>query len=237
MRVVIVGTGIAGLIAAHRASARHEVVLVTKAELTESNTRYAQGGSPPRCSPTTRPPRTSPTRSRRAPGCATPHAVEVLCTEGPERVRDPLSRWASRSTPTPREHSLAGTRPRTPPSGAACRRRRHRAGDEVALLRAVKAIAVEVHEHAFLLTLVVEPGPDGPRVTGSICSGPTAPPSASPPTPWCSPPGARGSSTPTPPTRRHDGRRHAAAWRAGAVLSDLSSSSSTRRRSRFRVTT
>ena len=31
MRVVVVGTGIAGLITAYRASAHHEVVLVTKA--------------------------------------------------------------------------------------------------------------------------------------------------------------------------------------------------------------
>ena len=42
--VVIVGTGIAGLIAAIGASQSHEVTLVTKAELSESNTRYAQGG-------------------------------------------------------------------------------------------------------------------------------------------------------------------------------------------------
>ena len=44
MRVVVVGTGIAGLITAYRASANHDVVLVTKAELAESNTKYAQGG-------------------------------------------------------------------------------------------------------------------------------------------------------------------------------------------------
>ena len=43
-RIVIVGTGIAGLIAAYRASAEHAVVLVTKADLGESNTKYAQGG-------------------------------------------------------------------------------------------------------------------------------------------------------------------------------------------------
>ena len=43
-RVVVVGTGIAGLITAYRASRNHEVVLVTKAELAESNTKYAQGG-------------------------------------------------------------------------------------------------------------------------------------------------------------------------------------------------
>ena len=43
-RVIVVGTGIAGLITAYRASKRHEVILVTKSELAESNTKYAQGG-------------------------------------------------------------------------------------------------------------------------------------------------------------------------------------------------
>ena len=43
-RVIVVGTGIAGLITAYRASRNHEVVLVTKSELAESNTKYAQGG-------------------------------------------------------------------------------------------------------------------------------------------------------------------------------------------------
>ena len=43
-RIVVMGSGIAGLIAALELSAKHDVTLVTKSELMESNTRYAQGG-------------------------------------------------------------------------------------------------------------------------------------------------------------------------------------------------
>ncbi|HEV7811323.1 MAG TPA: FAD-dependent oxidoreductase, partial [Leifsonia sp.] len=43
-RVVVVGSGIAGLVAALEASRTHEVTVVTKSELAESNTAYAQGG-------------------------------------------------------------------------------------------------------------------------------------------------------------------------------------------------
>lgn len=43
-RVVIVGTGIAGLSAALRLARRHEVTVVTKGSLGESNTAWAQGG-------------------------------------------------------------------------------------------------------------------------------------------------------------------------------------------------
>ena len=44
MRVVVVGSGIAGLNLALRASSLGEVLLITKKELVESNTNYAQGG-------------------------------------------------------------------------------------------------------------------------------------------------------------------------------------------------
>jgi L-aspartate oxidase len=44
MRVVVVGSGIAGLYAAVKASVNHQVTLITKDVLGESNTHYAQGG-------------------------------------------------------------------------------------------------------------------------------------------------------------------------------------------------
>lgn len=44
MRIVVVGSGLAGLLTAIEASTAHEVVLVTKGALTESNTVHAQGG-------------------------------------------------------------------------------------------------------------------------------------------------------------------------------------------------
>ena len=43
-KLVVIGSGIAGLIAAVEASRTHEVTLVTKSNLAESNTHYAQGG-------------------------------------------------------------------------------------------------------------------------------------------------------------------------------------------------
>ena len=43
-KLVVIGSGIAGLIAAVEGSRTHEVVLVTKSTLSESNTHYAQGG-------------------------------------------------------------------------------------------------------------------------------------------------------------------------------------------------
>ena len=43
-RILVVGSGIAGLIAALQLSTRYAVTLVTKSELAESNTRWAQGG-------------------------------------------------------------------------------------------------------------------------------------------------------------------------------------------------
>ena len=43
-RIIVVGSGIAGMTAALEAVGRHDVTLLTKAELAQSNTRYAQGG-------------------------------------------------------------------------------------------------------------------------------------------------------------------------------------------------
>ncbi len=42
--VLVIGSGVAGLLIALKAAAFGKVVLITKSELTESNTRYAQGG-------------------------------------------------------------------------------------------------------------------------------------------------------------------------------------------------
>src|SRR3546814_17709577 len=88
MRVVVVGTGIAGLIAAHRASKLHDVVLVTKSRLSESNTRYAQGGIAVALFPDDSVESHVADTLRAGAGLCDPVAVEVLCAEGPPRVRD-----------------------------------------------------------------------------------------------------------------------------------------------------
>ena len=87
-RVVVVGTGIAGLIAALKASQNHEVTLVTKAELSESNTKYAQGGIAVAMFPDDSVASHIEDTLKAGAGLNDRHAVEILCAEGPQRIRD-----------------------------------------------------------------------------------------------------------------------------------------------------
>jgi len=87
-RTIVVGSGIAGLIAAIELSAQHAVTLVTKAALAESNTRWAQGGiAAAMFSDDSIADHIADTLTAGA-GLCNPAAVEVLCTEGPDRIRD-----------------------------------------------------------------------------------------------------------------------------------------------------
>ncbi|MBA8991189.1 L-aspartate oxidase [Curtobacterium pusillum] len=91
MHVVIVGSGIAGLTAAIRASARHDVTLVTKGALTDGATAYAQGGVAVALGADDSASLHQADTHVAAAGSADVRAVEVLCTDGPARVRDLLS--------------------------------------------------------------------------------------------------------------------------------------------------
>jgi len=163
VRVVVVGTGIAGLITAYRANANgHDVVLVTKAELAESNTRYAQGGIATALFPDDSVASHVEDTLRAGAGLCDPHAVEVLCGEGPQRVRDLIALGVEF------DREADGELARGHEGAHSVHRVLHAGGDatglaiEVALLRAVKRLAVEVHEHTFLRELLVEDG----RVVG-----------------------------------------------------------------------
>ncbi len=91
MHVVIVGSGIAGLTAAIRASARHDVTLVTKGAVTDGATGYAQGGVAVALGADDRPALHEQDTHDAAAGSADARAVEVLCGDGPARVRDLLA--------------------------------------------------------------------------------------------------------------------------------------------------
>ena len=91
MHVVIVGSGIAGLTAAIRASARHDVTLVTKGALADGATAYAQGGVAVALGADDSSSLHQADTHVAAAGSADARAVEVLCTDGPARVRDLLS--------------------------------------------------------------------------------------------------------------------------------------------------
>jgi L-aspartate oxidase len=87
-KVIVVGSGIAGLIAAVKAAADHEVILITKDDLGESNTHYAQGGIAAVMSQhDSVAEHVADTMAAGADFCYQP-AVEVLCSEGPKRIDD-----------------------------------------------------------------------------------------------------------------------------------------------------
>lgn len=220
-RVVVVGTGIAGLITAYRVSAHHEVVLVTKAELAESNTKYAQGGVAVAMFPDDSPASHAADTLVAGAGLCDPVAVDVLCGEGPQRVRELIELGVAFDR-------VGGELARGHEAAHSARRVIHAGGDatglaiEVALLRAVKNIAVEVHEHTFMRELLTEDGPDGRRVVGISAIGPDGMGRDIPADIVVLASGGAGqlySHTTNPTVTTGDGV--AAAWRAGAVLADV----------------
>ncbi|MFO7691401.1 MAG: L-aspartate oxidase [Cryobacterium sp.] len=175
-QVIVVGSGLAGLIAAVRATdAGHRVILVTKAELPDSNTRYAQGGIAVALFPDDSVAAHVSDTLQAGAGLCTPEAVQVLCAEGPERVRD-LIRFGvdfdRDESGVARGREAAHSRSRV----------LHAGGDatgavvQAALVatarqRAARTISADsagpgsltIHEHAMLTDLVVRDG----RVAGA----------------------------------------------------------------------
>ena len=164
--VIVVGTGIAGLVAALRAARTHSVTLLTKAELGESNTRYAQGGIAAALFPDDSIRSHIDDTLAAGAGLNAPAAVEILCTEGPERIRDLVGLGVDFD----REHGgsgLAGlARGREAAHSSA--RILHAGGDatgaviESALVAAVCASEVAILEYRFVRDLIVREG----RVVG-----------------------------------------------------------------------
>lgn len=225
MRVVVVGSGIAGLVVASRAARHHDVVLVTKASLAEANTRYAQGGIAAVMFPDDSVEAHVADTLVAGAGMCDPVAVEVLCSQGPDRVRDlmelgvELDRVAGPGSPLARGREAAHSASRV----------LHAGGDatglaiEVGLVRAVRRTAVEIHENTVLRDLVVEPGVAGvPHVVGITAVGPEGEPLLVPADAVVLASGGAGQlfkHTTNPAVTTGDGV--AAALRAGAVVQDL----------------
>lgn len=86
--VIVIGAGIAGLYTALKASEQGQVVMITKTSLTESNTRYAQGGIAAVISATDSPALHRQDTLLAGVGLCEEEAVNVLVHEGPCRVHD-----------------------------------------------------------------------------------------------------------------------------------------------------
>ena len=85
---MIVGSGIAGLVAALEASRVHDVTLVTKASIGESNTRYAQGGIAASLGADDSVASHVSDTVRAGSGLVDERMARILCSEGPARVLD-----------------------------------------------------------------------------------------------------------------------------------------------------
>ena len=157
--ILVVGSGIAGLIAALELSRKHAVTLVTKAVLAESNTRWAQGGiAAVMFSDDAVSDHIADTLAAGA-GLCNPNAVNVLCTEGPDRIRDLIRLGVAF------DHTPDGQLARGLEAAHSKARVLHAGGDatgltvETALVRAVRnQPTISILEHTFALDLVLRNG-------------------------------------------------------------------------------
>jgi L-aspartate oxidase len=160
-RAIVVGSGIAGLIAALELSRERDVTLVTKAQLAESNTRWAQGGIAVAMFEDDSVAEHVADTLRAGAGLCNVKAVEVLCAEGPQRIRDLMAlgvEFDRKNGELARGMEAAHSHARV----------LHAGGDatglsiEMALVLAVRKANVRLMEHTFACDLVM----DGERVCG-----------------------------------------------------------------------
>jgi L-aspartate oxidase len=152
--IIVVGSGIAGLIAALELSRTHAVTLVTKARLEDSNTRFAQGGIAAAMFSDDSVAEHIADTLRAGAGLCDPAAVEVLCSEGPGRIRDLVRLGVDFDQ---HEGELA----RGLEAAHSRARVLHAGGDstgltiELALARAVRAAGIPVMDHTFACDLIL----------------------------------------------------------------------------------
>lgn len=86
--VIVIGTGIAGLFTAIKASEHNQVLIIAKKSVLDSNTRYAQGGIAAVISEEDSPAYHRQDTLIAGAGLCSHHAVDVLVHEGPQGVED-----------------------------------------------------------------------------------------------------------------------------------------------------
>jgi L-aspartate oxidase len=171
--LLVLGSGVAGLSAAVRAAKTHgmRVGVLTKAELHQATTRWAQGGVAAVLSddPDSTDLHLADTLAAGA-GLCDPDAVRVLVDEGPARVNELIALGAIFDRDSRGELLLARegghSHARVVHAGGAA------TGVEVerALVAAVHQTAAAVYEHWFALELLIEGG----RCDGVVALGPSA---------------------------------------------------------------
>jgi len=163
VEVVVVGSGIAGLTAAlHALADGCRVTVVTKGELTESNTRYAQGGIAAVMSADDSVADHLRDTLVAGAGLADAAAAEVLVSEGPRRLAELIERGVAF------DRTDDGTLVRGLEAAHSAPRILHAGGDATgaaieqalvtALRRACAGGHLQILEHAFLVDLVCDDG-------------------------------------------------------------------------------
>ncbi|NJC82012.1 L-aspartate oxidase [Planosporangium mesophilum] len=154
--VVVVGSGVAGLTAAlHLREAGLHVTVVTKVNIDDGSTRWAQGGIAAVLDPYDTPAAHAQDTLVAGVGLCDPAAVDVLANEGPVRVRE-LMRWGAEFDRNP-DGSLMLTRE----GGHHANRIVHAGGDATGaeVQRALHAAVrrdpwIRLVEHALVLDLL-----------------------------------------------------------------------------------
>ncbi|QKW39506.1 L-aspartate oxidase [Actinomadura sp. NAK00032] len=152
--VVVVGSGIAGLVTALRCRPHGRVLLVTKALLDAGSTRWAQGGIAAALAPDDSPEDHLADTLTAGVGLCDEDAVRALVTEGPDAVRGLIDLGAVF------DEAAGGGIALTREGGHHRRRIAHAGGDATgaeisrALLAELKDSGVEVIEHALVLDLL-----------------------------------------------------------------------------------
>ncbi len=157
--VLVVGSGVAGLTAAlHLREAGLHVTVVTKVNIDDGSTRWAQGGIAAVLDPLDTPAAHAADTLVAGVGLGDPAAVEVLVREGPARVRE-LIRWGATFDRYP-DGSLMLTRE----GGHHAKRIAHAGGDATGaeVQRALHAAVrrdpwIRLVEHALVLDLLRAP--------------------------------------------------------------------------------
>lgn len=216
--VIVIGSGIAGLFTAIKASEKDRVILITKKSMLESNTRYAQGGIAAVISEDDSPAYHRQDTLLAGAGLCSSEAVDILVNEGPEGVKELMMLGTAFDL---ENGELALTK-----EGAHSHRRiLHAHGDATGyeIVRALSEQAgthpnIEVWDNHYVIDLITEENeclgalvqrPDGQRVflrgnATILCSGGA---------------GQLYRYTTNPEVATGDGM--AIAYRAGAVLRDM----------------
>lgn len=156
--VLVIGSGIAGLFTAIKASEQQRVLMITKKSLLESNTRYAQGGIAAVIAEDDSPAYHLQDTLVAGAGLCRSEAVEVLVNEGPDGVKE-LIRMGTLFDLENGELALTQ-------EGAHSHRRILHANGDATGYEIVRALAAQVNEHPgievwdehFVIDLITDQG-------------------------------------------------------------------------------